>query len=202
MCLRVFGFALAMNMEFKKLGWHWRRWLGGIYSLQPLPSRWLFLLVMGTPDSPVVHRTVTVHCPVCATSACPLGFGASWPLEPLSCSCIRQSGATPDMSGALWLLCSESWRALFTLQSTVAAMLPLLRWLTGHVRCTSESLVYYIGAHPRETREWHVRLVLGLVHRTLSGAPLGSTLSSLAPNLFEPPTEILSWLVLNLMHLR
>jgi hypothetical protein len=24
--------------------------LGGIYSLQPLPSRWLFLLAMGTPD--------------------------------------------------------------------------------------------------------------------------------------------------------
>jgi hypothetical protein len=32
-------------------------WLGGIYSLQPLPSRWLTLLSMGTPDSPVVHRT-------------------------------------------------------------------------------------------------------------------------------------------------
>jgi hypothetical protein len=35
--------------------------VGGIYSLQPLPSRWLFLLAMGTPDSPVVHRTGTVH---------------------------------------------------------------------------------------------------------------------------------------------
>jgi hypothetical protein len=41
-----------------------------------LPSRWLFLLSMGTPDSPVVHRTGTVHYPVCAASACPLGFGA------------------------------------------------------------------------------------------------------------------------------
>jgi hypothetical protein len=26
---------------------------GGIYTLQPLPSRWLTLLSMGTPDSPV-----------------------------------------------------------------------------------------------------------------------------------------------------
>jgi hypothetical protein len=42
---------------------------GGIYSLQPLPSRWLFLLSMGTPDSPVVHRTCTIHYPVRATSA-------------------------------------------------------------------------------------------------------------------------------------
>jgi hypothetical protein len=31
--------------------------VGGIYSLQPLPSPWMFLLAMGTPDSPVAHRT-------------------------------------------------------------------------------------------------------------------------------------------------
>jgi hypothetical protein len=59
------------------------------------------------------------------------------------------------------------------------------------------------------SREWLVRLRLGLVkrtvsgaHRTLSGAPLGSTLSCLAPNLIVSPTEFLSWFVLNLMHLR
>jgi hypothetical protein len=51
--------------------------VGGIYSLQPLPSRWLFLLAMGTPDSPVVHRTGTVHYPVRATSARPLGIGVT-----------------------------------------------------------------------------------------------------------------------------
>jgi hypothetical protein len=78
--------------------------VGGIYSLQPFPTRWLFLLAIGTLYSPVAHRTITVHCPVCATSTRPLGFGASWPLEPLSCSCTGQSGATPDMSGVLWLL--------------------------------------------------------------------------------------------------
>jgi hypothetical protein len=50
--------------------------VGGIYSLQLLPSRWLFLVSMGTPDSPVVHRTGTVHCPVRAMSARLLGFGA------------------------------------------------------------------------------------------------------------------------------
>jgi hypothetical protein len=70
--------------------------VAGIYSLQPLPSRWLTLLSMGTPDSPVAHRTIIVHCPVCAMSARPLGFRAGRPLEPLSCSCTGQSGATPD----------------------------------------------------------------------------------------------------------
>jgi hypothetical protein len=117
------------------------------------------------------HRTGIVHCPVRATSARPLGFGATWLLEPLSYSCTGQSGATPDMSGALWLLCSELWHALFTLQSTLRARLSLLHCLTGHVRCTPDSPVNYSEARHRETQEWVVRVLLGLVHRTLSGAP-------------------------------
>jgi hypothetical protein len=48
----------------------------GIYSPQPLPSHWQSLLAMDTSDSPVAHRTGTVHCPVRATSARSLGFGA------------------------------------------------------------------------------------------------------------------------------
>ena len=82
--------------------------VGGIYNLQPLPSRWLFLLAIDTPDSLVVHRTSTVHCPVRATSARPLGFGAVDRWNPLSFYCTGQSGATPDMSGDLWLRCSDS----------------------------------------------------------------------------------------------
>jgi hypothetical protein len=49
--------------------------VGGIYSLQSLSSRWLSLLSMGTPDSPVVHRTL--YCSLsgeCHVSR-PLGFG-------------------------------------------------------------------------------------------------------------------------------
>jgi hypothetical protein len=49
----------------------------GIYSFQALPSRWLSLLAMGTPDSLVVHQIGTVHCLVRVTSAHPLGFGAT-----------------------------------------------------------------------------------------------------------------------------
>jgi hypothetical protein len=88
-------------------------------------------------------------------------------------------------------------------------MLLLLRWITGHVRCTPDSPVNYSRARPVKTREWHVRLVLGLVHRTLSGAqrtlfgaPLAAHSQVIAPNLFESPTEFLSWFVLNHMHLR
>jgi hypothetical protein len=87
---------------------------------------------MGTPDSPVEHRTGIVHYPVRATSARPLGFGAVDHWNSLSCSCTGQSGGTPDIP------------------------------------------VNYSGARPEKTREWHVRLVLGLVHRTLSGAPLAA----------------------------
>jgi hypothetical protein len=50
--------------------------VGGIYSLQLLPSCWLTLLSTGTLDSLVVHRTW--HCSL--SGAChvsqPLGFGA------------------------------------------------------------------------------------------------------------------------------
>jgi hypothetical protein len=176
MCLGVFGFALAMNMEFRKLVCHWRRWLGGIYSLQPLTSRWQFLLVMGTQDSPVAHRTCTVHCPMCATSARPLGFGASWPLEPLSCSCTGQSGATPDVSGDLLLHCSDFCLALFITVHFCSR--PLFRWFTGHIRCTPDNLMNYNGVRPENSWEWFVRLRTGLVHRTVFGAPWQHTLIS------------------------
>jgi hypothetical protein len=35
--------------------------VGGIYSLQPLPGRWLFLLAMGTPDR---HCSLSRACHV------------------------------------------------------------------------------------------------------------------------------------------
>jgi hypothetical protein len=184
-----------LNENFRKLGCHWRRWLGGIYSLQPLPSYWLSLLSMGTPDSLVVHQTGTFHCPVCATSARSLGFGAVDRWSPLSYSCTGQSGATPDM---LWLLpCTvHFW------QSTIGTRLPLLSWLTRHVQCTPFSSVNYSRARPRKTREWLVRVELSLGHQTLSGAPLAAHSQVFAPYLFESPTKFLSWFVLNLMHLR
>jgi hypothetical protein len=178
----------------------------GIYSLQPLPRRWLFLVAMGTLDSPVVHRTGTVHYPVCATSARLLGFGATWLLEPLSCSCTGQSGATPDMSCVRWLLCSDLYHAVFTTvhfwQTTIDA---------GY--CCSVGSPDMSGAH--RTVWWIIaERPLGIPQSELfewSSAwctghcpvrHLQHTLKSFAPNLFKSPSEFLSWFVLNLMHLR
>jgi hypothetical protein len=77
MCLGVNAIALVLNRNFRKTWMPLKEVVGGIYSLQPLPSHWLNLLAMGTSDSPVAHWTDTVHCSVCATSARPLGFGAT-----------------------------------------------------------------------------------------------------------------------------
>jgi hypothetical protein len=63
--------------------------VGGIYSPNHYSSRWLTDVSMGTPDSPVVHRTLTVHYPVCATSA------DCWGLERLYVEVIC-SFDTPD----------------------------------------------------------------------------------------------------------
>jgi hypothetical protein len=72
------------------------RWLEGIYSPQPLPSRWQRLLAMGATDSPVAHQTVTVYYLVRTTSARSLGFRAVDRWSHLFFCCTRQSGATPD----------------------------------------------------------------------------------------------------------
>jgi hypothetical protein len=50
--------------------------VGGIYSLQPLPSCWLFLLSMGASDSPVVYQTGYYSLSGACHVSRPLGFGA------------------------------------------------------------------------------------------------------------------------------
>jgi hypothetical protein len=152
MCLVVNVIALVLNRNFWKTWMPLKEVVGGIYSLQPLPSRWLSLLAMGITDSPVVHRIATVHCPVCATSARPLGFGATWPLEPLSCSYTGQSGATPDSALSSDAHCSLCSRPLA----------PGYRCFVG----SPDSPMNYSGARLGNSREWHVRLV--------SGAPLAA----------------------------
>jgi hypothetical protein len=89
--------------------------VGVFIASQPLLAVGWILLAMGAPDSPVRHRTITVHCLVRATSTQPLGFGAVDHWGALSSSCTGQSGA-------LWLLsqhCSpqtpfadDRWRQL------------------------------------------------------------------------------------------
>jgi hypothetical protein len=148
--------------------------VGGIYSLQPLPSRWLVLLAMGTPDSPVAHQIGIVHCPVLATSARSLGFGGVDHWNP--CPIVAPDSLVPHRTCPV---CSD-----FSALSSAAHCSPLFtfgrRSLALGSRCSvgsPDSPVRYSGACPRETREWLVGVLLGL-----------HTLKSFAPNKFESPT--------------
>jgi hypothetical protein len=130
---------LQISEMFRMLGCQWMWWLGGIYSPQPLCSRWQGLLAMGASDSPVHHRTANVHCPVRATSAQSLGFGVVVRWRHLSSSCTGQSGA-------LWHLrshfCRDTVVQCSSTQSTVGAqgaIAPLAhRTVRCHTRQSSE----------------------------------------------------------------
>jgi hypothetical protein len=69
------------------------RWLGGIYNLPTTSSRWLISAGDGRTGQSGAPLTVTVHCPVCATSAQPLEFGAVDHWDALLSCCTGQSGA-------------------------------------------------------------------------------------------------------------
>jgi hypothetical protein len=115
---------------------------------------------MGTTDSPVAHRTVTVHYPVHATSARPLGFGAVGRWSCLSFCYTRQSGATSDSPVTSDFCALTSSLALFItghrVRRSLACRESLLHWLTGQSCGTPDSLVNYSGARLDETREWLV----------------------------------------------
>jgi hypothetical protein len=146
MCLGVNALALVLNVISEKLGCQRLWWLGGIYSPQPLCSRWPRLLAMGTPDSPVRHRIGTMHCPVRHHVSQLLGFGAGRPLETLSSCGTGQSGATPDSP-------VPSDFAALTLPRTVHRGRRFCsRPLALDSRCSASSLdspVNYSGVSPR-----------------------------------------------------
>jgi hypothetical protein len=72
MCLSDW-FCFCNEYEVQKTCIPFKEVVGGIYSRQPLPSRWLFLLVMGTPDSPVAHRTWYCSLSVARHVSTPVG---------------------------------------------------------------------------------------------------------------------------------
>jgi hypothetical protein len=113
------------------------RWLGVFIASQPLLVVGWILLEMGAPDNAVRHRTVTVHCPLRATSAQPLGFGAVDRWRPLSSSYTGQSGA-------IWLLRSDFWHALFFCAES--------RWRAGS-RCSA-------GSPDSPMPHWTVRWII------------------------------------------
>jgi hypothetical protein len=168
-------------------GFEWSGW--GVFIA---PNHFL---VVGKVCWRWAHRTVTVHCPVRTISARSLGFGAIDRWRPLSFCYTGQSGDH-------WLL-PWYYSPLF--------MWAVDRWHAGS-RCSAgspDSPVNYSEGCPWISREWLVWLCWGLVHQTLSGthrivsgAPLGSTLSTLLQFLIVSLMEFLSWFLLNLMHLR
>jgi hypothetical protein len=115
----------------------------GIYSLQPLPSGWLTLMSMGTPDSPVVHRTW--HCSL--SGAChvsrPLGFGCLT-IEVLCPLAIPDSLVRSDFVA----LTSDSYTVHFLLftQSTIGSVDRCFVGSLDTIRCTPDSQVIYSGA--------------------------------------------------------
>jgi hypothetical protein len=92
----------------------------------------------GAPDN-------TVHCPVRATSARPLGFGAV----------DRWRVGSYCVQGAIAVDCSLFTTVHLSSQPLARREL-LLRWLIGQSGGTLDSPVNYSGASPEETREWLV----------------------------------------------
>jgi hypothetical protein len=90
LCLWSVFFALVLNEESGMLWWLEWWWLGGIYSPNHYSSRWLTALSMGTLDSPVVHRTLIIHCLVIATS------DDRWGLELLTVEDLYPRGAPKE----------------------------------------------------------------------------------------------------------
>jgi hypothetical protein len=129
------------------------------------------------------HRTDTVHCSMRATSARPLGFDR-WSLRPVATSDSPVPHQTCPVTSDFVALTTVAHCSL--LQSTIDAQWLLLRWLTGHVRRTPDSPVNYSGARPEETRKWLVRVCMGLVHRTVFGAPFSAHSQVLLQILLSP----------------
>ena len=103
--------------------------VGGIYSLQPLSSRWLTLLAIGALDSPMAHQTVRWHIghPL-FTVWCVPRQRAHWGLELLTVEDVCLFTAPDSLmnySGAcMFITVHLSSRPL-------ARREPLLCWLTG-----------------------------------------------------------------------
>jgi hypothetical protein len=119
-----------MNKKFRKLGYHWRRWLGVFIASN-------HFLAVGWLCWRWAHRTVRWRTgQVLFTVRCAPRQHARWSLERLDrwSRCTGQSGATPDMSGDLWLRCSDFCRALFITVHFCS------RPLTRSDRCSAGSL--------------------------------------------------------------
>jgi hypothetical protein len=135
MCLWSVFFALVLNLESGKLGWLEWWWLGVFIAPTSYSSRWLFCLSTGTPDSPVVRRTL--HCLLSAEChvSWPLGFGA-----------VDRWSRHTGQSGVTWLshTVSDFWRCRLSWQSTVGEV-DRCSWAHRTVQFTPDSSMNFSG---------------------------------------------------------
>jgi hypothetical protein len=147
---------------------------------------------MGALDNLVAHRTVTVHYPVRATSARPLGFGAIDHWSCFSFCCTGQSGATPHSSVTSDFCALTSVAVLFITVHLSSRLLarrePLLRWLTGQSGGTPDSSVNYSGARPEEPESGWFAGCLAWCTGQCPVRHFSAHSKSFAPNKFESPT--------------
>jgi hypothetical protein len=170
MCLGVFGFALAMNVEFRKLGCNWRRWLGVFIASN-------HFLAVGWVCWRWAHRTVqSCTGQTLFTVRCMPRQHAHWGLEWSTVGSLRPVAApdSPVPHSDFSALTSATHCSLhcLLLQSTIARS---DRCSIGSPNMSGAHRIvrwYIVERVMRKTREWPVRLVLVLVHRTLSGVPL------------------------------
>jgi hypothetical protein len=171
----------------EKLGCLEWRWLGGIYSPQPPNNRWAGCCRWA-------HRTVQCASHVTQT----LGFESSRPLEALSSSGTRQSGAAPDRH------CSLSGAPLTTVL-TSAAHCSAVRGIVAVDRCASsrysagtpDNPVIFSGVRLEKPESGQLILVRSwctghcpVAHRTVRCARPGHT-RFLAPLYLNPNFNLL-----------
>jgi hypothetical protein len=167
LCLGVLYIALVLNEEYWMLGCLEWWWLGGIYSPNHQNNRWGGLLLMGAPDtvrcvshvtqplgfwrfrplelwhlgapdSPVPHRTGTVHCPMRlqapALTLCELSAHysvVSWPLK----STVALAVVAPLAHRIVrWIIAERGLRnpKVKSLKTIHPGAPDTVRWHTGH----------------------------------------------------------------------
>jgi hypothetical protein len=125
---KVVAFALAINVMFKILGCHWRRCLRGIYSLQPLLSRWrvCWWCAHRTVRWCTGHVLYTVRCvprwctgQVLYTVRCVPRQHVRWGLVRMTvgtlCPIAVPDSPVPHRSDFSALTCAAHYSQLFTL---------------------------------------------------------------------------------------
>jgi hypothetical protein len=170
MCLGVKYFALVLNIEFRTLGWLWMRWLGVFIA----PNHFL---AIGKVCWRWAHRTVRWRTGRSLSGAhhvsASVRVWSYWSLE-LFVFLLHRTVQWPLTLRSDF--CTTLFDTVHLSSRLLARRESLLCWLTGQSGATPDSPMNYSGASPLNFWVWPVWWVPGQVHRTLSGAPIFSTL--------------------------